>query len=59
MFTWENYPERGYSTKGASSIIKVRVIIHIYTIVKNSFIIVFKVLKNICCKNFLYSYFFM
>ena len=49
------YIERGYSNKGASWNINVRVIIHIYTIVKNSFIIVLNVLKNIFCKICTYS----
>ena len=47
----------GYSTNGASRNINVRVIIHIQTTVKNSFMMVLKALKNIfCIVNFLYNY---
>ena len=55
MKLYENSLKRGYSTKGASSNINVKVIIHIYTIVKNSFTMVLKALKNIFCKNFMDS----
>ena len=43
LFTSQlEYKKRGYSTNGASRNINVRVIIHIKTIVKNSFIMVLK-----------------